>query len=86
MLSVRISSFGCMQEVWRAWEKWRVARGAPKCIYNSICARYNIAKWNLRREGQKPWWKMGRNHWLNIHARECDASTVLNKIMDARLR
>ena len=27
-----------------------------------------------------------KNRWLNIRARECNAITVLNKIMDARSR
>ena len=35
------------------------------------------------RKAANPWGKRGKNRWLNICARECDAITVLNKIMDA---
>ena len=48
---------------------------------------YNIAKWNLRDERPKILvQKREQNRLLKIGARECDAITVLNKIMDARSR
>ena len=37
-------------------------------------------------KAENPGEKREKNRWLNICARECDAITVLNKIMDARLR
>ena len=58
---------------------WRAREKRKSCSRRSL-----IAKWNLRRKGRKPWWKKGKNCWQNIRSRDCDAITVLNKIMDAR--
>ena len=49
---------------------------------------YNIAKWIYMydEKAKNPGEKREKNRWLNIYVTECDAITVLNKIMDARLR
>ena len=84
-----------MQEVWRAREK--LLECSPNFPSASI-TRYTYAKSMNQlfqitslneiydEKAENPGEKREKNRRLNIYARECDAITVLNKIMDARSR